>query len=228
MKGNITPEQVTALKAAYGDDLRLLKWPTPDRKHDFVFKPISIEIKALLNDMVTGYEKANKPMTTEDVEEFVFDRCVVWPELTIAEKKSMPIGWMPSIVKSIYEKSGYVNVTVDGRIIAPDIHVIKLSEYTMWDLPTKEVLANIKAAAKFPTYKVTLDGWTFVCRPMTRTDINIAIQAVDQDLALVRQTTLWPDQVEWETLPAGIVKLLGEEINKISGWEVGDVDVEEL
>lgn len=229
MKGLITEDEVKALKEAY-PKLSLYKWTDEYDTHQFVYRTLNQMDIAFINDKVQASIKEDRPVAIDTINEIVFERCIVWPILQPQERVQMPVGWIPSLVKSIQEKSGYVDVDVANRVIGPDLRSRVLKDFDYWpDLP-KEEEEGLKKDFVLPLHKVTIDGkWFFVIRPMTKLDLHIAGAAEDEELALVKQVVMWPKTVDWNLIPTGIIDQLGRQANKISGWvEPGSVKVEEL
>ena len=131
----------------------------------------------------------------------------------------MPIGVIPSVSKIIQERSGFLDVDIADRILAPEIYTTLIQPFPTWPEPTKEQIDEIKAHYKFPLFKVRVESCTFILRPMTRTDVRVAGQSMDDRLALTKSVSMWPENVDWENIPAGWVEALGRAASDLSGWD---------
>jgi hypothetical protein len=225
-KGKITDAQIAEIKMAY-PDTALFKWTSPNKKDEAVLRPITADLLKKLTSIIREAELQGKPLPIQDVNEKVFDSCVLWPAFSIEEKLSLPVGTIPSIVKVIQEKSGFLDIDVFQRVLAPDMLTTILKDHEYWGDISDEEVAELKTRTPFQLNKVRIGRWVFVVRPMTRTDIQVATQANDDQLALAKAVVMWPREVKWEHLPAGIIELLGRKANELSGWD-DDSTVEEL
>lgn len=225
-KGKITEQDLAQVKAAYPNE-QLLKWTSLNKKDEAIIRPISPDILKKIRAIIMDAEKQGKDLPIQDVNEKVFDSCVLWPKLTIEEKLTLPVGVIPSIVKVIQEKSGFIDIDFYQRVLAPDVMttIVRDSEY--WSDITDEDLETLKGKTEFQLYKIRINKWIFIVRPMTRTDIQIATQANDDQLALAKAVVMWPKEVNWSVIPAGMIEILGRKANEISGWD-GEATVEEI
>jgi hypothetical protein len=229
MRGHITEEEINKLKLAY-PNTALYKWPTPpDNKHDIIFRTLKKTDIDLINGKVQESLKLSKPLPVDEINQIVFERCVVWPEFDIKERMSLPLGWIPSASKAIQEKSGYVDVDINNRVLGPDLRSRLIQDFDYWEDLSVEDLKNLKERYSVPLYKIIIDSkWIFVLRPMTRLDLQVASSANDEEISLVQQIVVWPLNIDWSNIPTGIVDLIGKKGNEISGWAVDSVDVEEI
>lgn len=226
ISGKITEADLKRLKSQYLGPL--FKWaPASLKDVEFVFRPIDKKLQKIITDMLIEAEKRNKATPVEDVNERLFDSCVVWPELTLEEKQTLPVGTIPSLAKAIQEKSGYVDIDIYGRDLGPDLLTTIIRDYDFWGDVPETTLRELRDETKFKLYRVRIDRWVFIVRPMTRTDMQVSSQSSDEYLALVKCVCMWPKEVPWDVVPAGVVDILVKEINKISGWEL-DSDCEEI
>lgn len=226
-KGKITEAEIQELKTAYPEDA-LFKWTSPNKKDELVIRAINQELMKKIVGMVRDAELQGKGLPIEDVNEKIFDACVLWPTFNLNEKLSLAVGVIPSVVKTIQEKSGFIEIDVFQRVLGPDTFTTTIKDFDVWnDITTEEVDELKKEVGSFSLFRVRIGKWVFVIRPMTRIDIQVATQSNDDQLTLARSVTMWPKEVKWETLPAGIIEILGRKANEISGWEP-DAEVEEL
>lgn len=217
MKGFITPEEIAELKKAVKDPL--FKWADPNKKGEIVFRPINAGLANQIMLAVRAAEESGRVIPISDLNEKIFDSCVLWPTFTIEEKLMLPVGIIPSVVKSIQEKSGFVDVDIYNRALGPDTVTTTIKDFDYWGDVSDQEVETLKGKTSFALFRVRIGRWVFVIRPMTRTDIQIASQAQDDQLALAKCITMWPNQVEWENVPSGVVELLGRKANEISGWD---------
>ena len=196
---------------------------------EIVCRSISRELHALVLKIIDNCEQ-NQINPTERVNEKIFDSCLIWPNISLDEKQAMPIGAIPSIIKIIMEKSGFVLVDVKGRPIGPDVFSIPLQKREPWDDITNEEWSQLEIEfprSRFDLCKQIIDTYVFVQRPMTKHDLSITKNAGDPELAVARATTVWPKDVDWDLIPAGIIDNLVKSLFSISGWD-SEVQVEEL
>lgn len=226
-KGQITEKEILEIKNAYPKEA-LFKWTSPDKKDELIIKPISYELMQKIVSMIRDAELRGSGLPIQDVNEKLFDSCVLWPTFSLDEKLSLPVGIIPSVVKSIQEKSGFIDIDIFQRVLAPDTFTTILRDFDVWnDITEEESEALKKTSAPFSLFRVRVGKWVFVIRPMTRIDIQVASQSNDDQLTLARSVTMWPKEIEWESIPAGIIEILGRKANEISGWEM-DAIIEEL
>lgn len=226
-KGNITPEQIAELKQAFPGEA-LFKWPSPDKKDDVIFRAITYDLLQKILSIVREAELQGRGLPVQEVNEKIFDACVVWPKFTVDEKLALPVGIIPSIVKVIQEKSGFIDVDIMQRILAPDTITTIIRDFDYWGDIDEEEADKLRESCKpFALFRVRIGRWVFAIRPMTRIDIQVASQSTDDQLALAKAVTMWPKDVKWDTVPAGIIDILGRKANEVSGWEP-DSQVEEL
>jgi hypothetical protein len=92
-------EQLTEWKQKHGD---IFVTPLDDR--NYVYRYIKRQEWAqLLSD--EGFQKMNELQT----EEFIYDRCVLWPKLIPQQKAIEPAGTFTTIAQTIRLASGFVN-----------------------------------------------------------------------------------------------------------------------
>lgn len=226
MKGKVPADVRDVLRGAYAGQ-GLFVWSDHDG-NDYVLRPISPKlyadlIQALsLKDFKSEYERKDYVNTT------IFQKCTLWPEFTPEEYQTIPVGIFPSIAKVAMERSGFINVTVNGDIIGPDVHSVKIQDYTTWPDITEEEIAQLKSENTAALYRVRIDKFVFVIKPVLRSDIQQAAMAADDQLTLVQKITVWPKELDWELVPTGFLDILGEQANRISGWNLDKVEVEPL
>ena len=223
-KNIITEDEVKKIKEA-NPGVAIFKLPNRDIG-DVIFKPI---YKDLAREIAILAEKAKTQAMLPPLEitrDKIFDSCVLWPSFTQEEKDSLPAGTIPSVVKSIEEKSGYFEIDVLDRILGPDVMSSTIKDFSYWDDITPEEIIDLKEKNNCQLFKVRIDGWVFIIQPMTRVHLRISEQANDNQLALSKLITLWPTEVDWDSIPAGCIEILVRQAYKLSGWDLGSEAVE--
>lgn len=196
---------------------------------EIVCKLITRELYSLVLKIIDNAEE-NKLNPTERVNEKIFDTCLVWPNITLEEKQNMPIGTIPSIVKIIMEKSGFVMIDLKGRPTGPDIFTIPLQVMESWDDITTEEWEDLQREfprTKYDLVKQIIENYVFIQRPMTKHDLNISKASADPELTIVKATTVWPKDIDWDTIPAGIIDNVVKSLFNISGWD-SEIEAQEV
>jgi hypothetical protein len=228
LKGLITEAELKQLKEFYGGNTVLCKKPLDKGADDVVFRILTQQDIQALREIVKQSTEEQKPLSVEDVNLFIFKSCVVWPALADEDIDNLRVGIVPSIVKSIQEKSGYSDITILGQAIGPDLQSVMVREFPYWKDITPEELEKIKK--KYPNFefqKIRVGKFFFIIRPMTRTDIRIANQADDRALTMARAVAIWPENIPWDAIGAGYIESIGEAANAIAGWD-HEAEVEEI
>lgn len=226
-KGKVTEDQIKQLKLAY-PDVALFKWTSPNGKDEIVFRPITQKLFKVISEMIHQAERANLEIPTHELNEKVFDSCVVWPPLSVEEKLKAPVGLVPSVVKSIQEKSGYVDIDITNRVIAPDFSTKVINDFQYWEAPTEEEIQKLKDHLPILLVQTRIDRWIFILRALTRIDIQVIQNTPDDEqLATAKAVTVWPAVIDWGNIPAGVVDMIARKAFEISGAP-SNVEVEEL
>jgi hypothetical protein len=225
-KGRVTEEIVKQLKSLHQLE-KVCKYPFPNSNDDIIFKLITRASYNRILDMVSVAAKNDKSLPVNDVHQKIWDDCVIWPLLTVDEKQLLPVGVIHSVVKVIQEKSGFLDVDIMDRILAPDVRTTTIQDLPYWgDLTTEEILA-LKSKSPYLLQKVIIDKLVFVFRPSNQNDVRIANQSEDNKLALCKSVCMWPENAPWDHLPAGYIEKLANVAFQISGWD-SSATVEEL
>ena len=224
-KGKAPTEVIEQLKADPGPKFKWLFWG----KDEIIFTPIT---RPLYTEIQEYLAKSRLEKTAEtDIKEYVYekiwDRCILWPSLTPEEKYKLPVGIMPQVTKTIQEKSGFMDVTIDGETIAETLTVSTLKDSEYWPKPTDAEKEELKKKFNIQLFLVKIRNWYFVVRPMSRTDLRVSRESVDQVTTLCRCVTVWPKTVDWDILPMGIVDMLNRKIEDLAGW-TNDAECEPL
>jgi len=217
-KGKASEKTISELKSLFPIKGGLLLYPWPNGKDDTIFTPITRPAYQRILAMIAVGKEAGKPVSVEDVHEKIFDECVKWPQFTIEERENLPVGVVHQMAKVIQEKSGLLDVDIMNRPLAPDYRTQVLVPSPSWGSYTDEELAELKKQTKFSLTEVVIDNLVFIIRPITRVDLRISQQAVDDQIALVSCVTMWPQNVPWGELPAGCLEALGRAATECSGW----------
>lgn len=233
LKGTITEEELAVLKEAY--PVQLMKYPVKLGKniHDVIYRTIDTVLLEQIFKMMDKDEFSSKGLPLEVANQNIFEYCVLWPDPKEINLDTLPVGFLPSLIKSITEKSGFTDITINNQVIGPDVNSRVIQEFPYWGIPTEEELEKLRIKhPHFEMQQVRLNNkFCFIIRPLTRTDIHVANQASDRYIAIAKCVTLWPEvndeRLDWEKLPAGIISRLGTQAEEISGWQ-GDVEAEEV
>lgn len=219
-KGQASEQTIEEIKAL-NPGIPILSYNWPRRDDQVIFKTISRDTYKYIMERTSAAKQNNGKnyLPLDEIHEAVFDQCVLWPKLTIEERYNLPVGVIPSVSKVIQERSGFLDVDIADRILAPEIYTTLIQPFPFWDKPSEEEIDELKKSTKFPLFQVQVESCFFVLRPMTRTDIKISTQAIDDRLALTRQVTLWPEQIDWDIIPAGWIEALGRAAADLSGWD---------
>lgn len=227
MKGKLPDDVRAQLKIAYAGE-GLFVWNEPYTENNYVIKPITHNLYKEILERLATKEFSSEFEKKDYLNNFLFEKSVVWPELSPVEYTQLPVGIPPSIAKVVMERSGFINIMITGDVIGPDIHSTKLQDFTTWGDISEDEIEELKTQYKTSLFRVRIDKFIFVIKPVMRSDIQTASIAVDDQLALVQGITVWPKQVDWNLVPTGIVDILGEQANRVSGWNLDHVSVEEL
>jgi len=224
-KGKVSEDTIKELKAAYS--IPLFKWTSGDKKDEAVFKQIDYDLLAKIRHLAADSEQHGRSLPVKEVNELLFKQCVLWPILSEEEIENLVVGAIPTIVKDIQEKSGFIEVDILGNPLGPDLHVSVLNDFAYWGDISEADTETLKSESSFQLFRVRVGRWVFALRPMTRIDLKLAATADDDVLSLVKSVTMWPKEIDWNLLPTGVVVKLSETANRISGW-ASETDVEEL
>ena len=226
-KGKISEQDLAELKAL-NQGAPIFKYTWRSTGDELFYKAISTQIYHNILEMVDAFKKARNPgLPVEDVHMRIFDSCVLWPKLTLEEKYNLPIGVIPSIAKSIQEKSGLLDIDIMDRILAPDVTSSVVQPFNFWADATAEDISAVRAVWSGALFKVRVERCNFIVRPMTRSDVKASGQAVDDKITIAKLVTMWPTDVKWEDMPAGWVENLGSAAIELSGWD-SEFTVEEV
>jgi hypothetical protein len=226
LQGKISEKDITGLKELFAGT-PLFKFPV-DKNNEIIFKAMTNKVVTQIRTTLLDRQAAGKRFTEWDAEEIIFDQCVVWPEFGIKEKETLPAGIFSSIAKAVRDKSHFAGITETGKMYGTDVYAVKIQDYEYWPDITEEEVTALKASTKFQLHRVRIDRFFFIIRPMTRADLSIAALTADDQLTIVKQVTMWPEQVPWDLIPAGVIEAIGLFANDISGVGKADLEVEEL
>lgn len=195
---------------------------------EILFRWIDSDLHRRCQEMIYN-GRLNKKFVEHDVAEMVFDRCVLWPEVKPEQKILWPAGFLQDVVKVIQEKSGFLETDIEGNILAPDFHTSVVAAADDWgDLDETEQKKLIDAVGgKHDIRRIRFDKWVFYIRPMLVMDQQQVQTREDRDIALLDRVLLWPSEVQWDMLPAGVISRLSDMVQHFSGWEA-EAEIEEL
>lgn len=215
-KGLVPQEDIDRIKKKY--NLPML-WTEPTwGKDQVVFIPISRELyiriaRKCLENMLSGM-----PPPVVEVYETIFDECVVWPKLTPDEKEGLTGGLIHSVARQIELSSGFVDFDIFGNIRGKSSVVVNLSNAQHWDRPSDDEIGELIEKSIFPLAKVRIENYNFICKPLTRGEVLKAQAAEDMSLEYCKYSVIWPEKVDWNTLPAGYIEDLYDNIRGLSGY----------
>ena len=223
-KGTIDQSTIEQCKAKLPNATLFKKaWKTSKGTDDYLCRCID---QILLDNIEKRLESNGKGIPLDESNQIIYDYCVLWPVLTDNEKKTLPIGVVPSLVKVIQERSGFVDITITGQVIGPDVSSTIIKEFAPWgDIQEDDLLEIMQTP--FELHRVKIGKYVFVIRPLTRPDIVIAQSANDRHISYAKSVTMWPKTVDWNTIPAGILDTLGQSANQVSGWD-REAEVEDV
>jgi len=225
-KGKVSKEIIDALKAEH--NCPLFKWSDPQNKNDeAVFKQIDHELLRQIRTLAAEAQSNNLPLPIKEVNDLIFSKCVLWPQLGPEELDDLVVGAIPAVVKSIQLTSGLIDVDAFGRPIGNDINVSFIKDFEYWDDISDSERKELKETTPFQLYRVRYGRWFFVIRPITRTDLRLVLGSNDESFTLANLVCVWPKEVPWDLVPSGAIDALAEAANKVSGY-MNEPEIEEL
>lgn len=230
MHQELTTEIIEQLKSIYGPDEPLMTYNEKRKANSqkFVFRQISHDMMKQVRKLVKDETLKGNLLPLEQVESFIFDECVVWPPISEEDKLNFQVGLVPQIVKNVQERSGFLDVDILDRPLRPSEYIEVITDFQYWGDISKEELEEIKEKTPFAIFKITVDRWVFVVRPLTKGDVLALQNSNDEELTGCKSVTVWPANVGWDgKIPGGVVKVLWKGIMDISGFQEEAV-IEEL
>jgi len=214
----LTPEIIEQLKTVHDNEPLMVYSDKRKNSQKFVFKAISHELMRKIRKLVKDEAIKGNLLPLELVDNFVFDECVVWPVVNEEDKLDYQVGFIPQIVKSIQEKSGFLDIDVMERPLRPSELVEVITDFEFWPDITLEEVEELKNKVPFPLFKITIDRWVFIVRPLTKGDVKVLQETVDEEMGGVTACTVWPEKVPWTEIAAGCVKILWQQILSCSSF----------
>lgn len=193
---------------------------------DYIFRPLSRkEYKSILLFL----EENRETLRYNDLDEKCFEICCIFPKFTPAEKSTLPAGVMPTIAKAIQEKSGFEISEVFGQVMPMPAEIVSLSDAAETVEPTAEEIDALKAKSNYKLLKVTAGDLVTIVRGMGRLEWNaiMAKPEEDGDSAMCKRTVIWPKDIDWDEVDAGIAPAIARAVMRASGFEL-TANVEEL
>jgi hypothetical protein len=233
-KGQLPAEDIAELKEAYnGIGQPLFITTTTDNKgqnHDVIFRPIFHELYYSIQNLSDENRARGGLIPQRDIDEKIFDECLVWPEITPEERLLLEVQVIPTFSKIVQEYSGFTEVDVNGNWIGPNTSTLPIKDYDYWPDYTLDEVKQLKESVPFQLFRARIGKWIFIVRPLTTQDVRIAQTQTDSALTLARATVMWPEpnKIDWSVIPAGIVDTISNIATKVSGWDVGDVEIREI
>ena len=107
-------------------------------------------------------------------------------------------------------------------------------DFAEQDKPADEDLEKIKKAVPHPLRLVSVCGGWYVVRPIMRLEFNTirnkasADTSLDLDQEMSKVCTVFPKDVNWDAIPAGVASALSKQIVDMSGFNDNAAVVSEL
>ena len=103
-----------------------------------------------------------------------------------------------------------------------------LVDFDTWQEPTEDDVTKIKKEHPYAIYKVYIGEYSFVVRQLSRRDAEVTESKQDPIFEKVKRITLFPSTPDWDSIPAGIIDQLYEEVKNLSGYLETRITIEEL
>lgn len=209
-KIELTEEIINRLKEAVGNQPLYSKELFGQK---FVFTIITRQAYLQIMQWV----EQNPKLRISDIEDKLVSEGLLWPEISPQEWSVLPAGLIPTLSSLIQEKS-YLDIVGNGLV---DTTVETLSEIKQGERPTEEEKEALKASIPHSLRLIGAGGKFFVIRPMLRIEYN-TLQRLDEkedgEVEGCKKCVVWPKNIEWEFLGAGIPTILAREIMTLSGF----------
>lgn len=193
---------------------------------EFVFRPLT---RAEYKDILIFLEDNRETLRYNDLDEKCFERCCIFPAFTPAEKATLPAGVIPTISKAIQEKSGFEISEVFGQVVPSPAEVVAISSSVDPVQPTAEEIEAAKAKTQYKILKVTAGDIVVLVRGMGRLEWNAIMSKPEEDgdTAMCKRTVIWPKEMNWDEIDAGVAPAIARTVMRASGFEL-TANVEEL
>lgn len=242
-RGPVPEEEIKKIKASLPPETKVYKFVDPNPwkdeqgnliKDEVIFKLIDPPLYSKIQKITEAEMAQDKMPDTMEIMLTVCTHCVLWPQMSIEEWYAVSVGYISTIAKNIQEKSGFIEVDIQGRVLEPAVNLSLVKEPDSWDEPSAEVIERLKETCPFALYKVTIDdSWVFIIRPMDKVGLDLITEfqsgeesALDQ---LADRITIWPEKVVWDNLPVFVPLTLINKANDLSGFVSSEeIEVEEL
>lgn len=217
----LTSEMIEGFKKVYP---KVFKKTLLDQ--DYIFRPLS---RKEYKNILVFLEENRETLRYNDLDEKCFEMCCIFPKFTPAEKSTLPAGVMPTIAKAIQEKSGFEISEVFGQVMPIPAEVVSLSDPVEIAEPTSDEIAAIKSKSNYKLLKVTAGDLVTIVRGMGRLEWNAIMSKPEEDgdTAMCKRTVLWPKDVNWDEVDAGVAPAIARTVMRASGFEL-TANVEEL
>lgn len=219
----ITPELIDKIKRAHPNK-KLFKWA----QLGIIYTPISRDLHDRILKLSTEVISKTGNLPYKEIEELVVTECVIFPKLTEEDRKELPIGTYTSLNKIIHEKSGLLSVDVLGRPLERDTFSEPITNFEYWPAPTEEEIEKIKKVHPYQLYKIYIGEYIWVARQLSRMDVELTEEKGDPILERAKKFTIFPEKLDWDSIPAGVVDQLHEEVRNLSGYMESNITIEEL
>jgi len=177
---------------------------------------------------IEGWARANPEMPVSEFDDRVVDEALVWPDRGPLIRSMEAAGIVPTLSQLITEKS-----LMDAN--STELNSLRITTLVPVDEEEaldEKVVEEIVKKAKQPLRLIRLYGKHFIIRPVVRIEFsNIRRRAekelgLDVDTETVKLCTVYPSNINWDELPAGIPAILSQQVLNLSGFvEVPKVDI---
>lgn len=228
---DLTPEQVAELKEKNPGVRFYAQKICGDR---YIYRAITgaewVGVQSLVRD--------NPNLKQSDLDEKCVSLGLVYPRIPAPEWSQREAGVVPTLAAHIRAKSGFLEpgITQPG-----DLLVETLVEQPEGERPTPEEVEALRGRTEWALHLLRVNGIWFVFRPILRLEWrNLFSEEVpaldsgdDKDLQTCQRCVLWSSggkngrDVDWLSLPAGVVSTLARFILEHSGFG-SESEAEEL
>jgi len=215
-KYELTQEIIDNLKTTYPDSPLYKKTLFGQ---DFVFTHIDRATYRLINEWI----ESNPKVKVSDVDSKMVDYALLWPKFTPVDWMTMPAGAIPTLAKLIQDKSYLATDDSPNDWYSAET----LVESTVTQKISDKERETLKNSIKAPARIVTIQNRDFVIRAMMRPEYSALMKLpkeVDGEVEGVKGCVIWPKNVQWEKLEAGIPTVIATEVMRLSGFgDTGNV-----
>jgi hypothetical protein len=166
----------------------------------------------------------NPNINPSDIEDKIVEYGLVWPKLKPHEWSTKPAGIISTLSRDIQEKSGLDPLDMgDPNSLFVDVIQDKPDYPQPSDEEVKEILGKVKHQLR----KMTVEGRTFIIRPILRVEY-VGIQRMpdttDLEVESCKKCVVWPKDVDWSNVEAGVPTLVAKQVGLMSGFEASKIE----